>query len=150
MTLYEINNAITEVLEGAIDPETGEILNEDLVAAYEQLQLDRSTKVENIACFIKNLKAESEAIKGEVKNLQARQKANENKAEHLKEYLAFCLQGEKFSSPKASVSFRRSEAVNVLDIDQLPEDFLRFKEPEADKTKIKDALKAGQTIPGAR
>ena len=32
---------------------------------------------------------------------------------------------------------------------QLDESFLRYKEPEADKTAIKEAIKAGQKVAGA-
>ena len=65
MTLYEINNAIIQELEGAVDPETGEIVDEALLAEYEQLQLDRETKVENVGLYIKNLEADAKAIRDE-------------------------------------------------------------------------------------
>lgn len=149
MTLYEINKLIEDALDGAIDPETGEVVDEELMAAYEQLQMDRADKIENVACYIKNLEADAKAIREEEKALAARRKAAENKAEHLKDYLQFCLAGEKFSSPRAAVSFRKSTQVQVDDIWQLPDDLLRYKDPEPDKTAIKEALKEGRVVPGA-
>lgn len=153
MTLYEIDQAIMAALEGAIDPETGEVLDDALMADYEQLQMDRETKIENIGCYIKNLEADAAAIKAEAKNLTARAKVCENKAEHLRNYLQFCLDGQKFQSSKLAVSFRKSQAVNVdigilLAYPDECDDYLRYKEPEADKAKIKAALKAGEIIPG--
>lgn len=150
MTLYEINNAIVEVLEKSIDPETGEFISDAYLEDYEQLQMERSEKIENIGLFIKNLEADAKAIKEESKNLAARAKAAENKAEHLRNYLEFCLGGEKFQSPRLAVSFRHSKKVEV-DPDKIydiPDDFLRYKEPEPDKKLIGEALKAGEIIPG--
>ena len=150
MTLYEIDNAIREVLESAADPETGELVDEELLEQYDKLIMDRDQKVENIGLFIKNLEADAKAIKEESKNLAARAKAAENKAEHLRNYLEFCLGGEKFQTPRLSVSFRHAKKVEVDPdmLDAIPEQYLRFKDPEPDKKAIGDALKAGEEIPG--
>lgn len=149
MKLYEINAAIEAALENAIDQETGEVLDEQLLAAYEQLQIDRGTKVENIGLFIKNIESDAEAIKAEAKALSSRAKGAERKAESLRAYLQWCLNGEKFQTPRLSVSYRRSQKVDAPDVFKLPEEYRRYLDPEADKTKIKDALKAGTEVPGA-
>jgi seryl-tRNA synthetase len=150
MTLYEIDQAIQAALEGAIDAESGEIIDEELLAAYNQLQMDRDQKIENIGCYIKNLEADAKAIKEEAKNLTARAKAAENRAEHLRDYLQFCLAGETFKSPRLAVSFRRSTKVEVDQnrLFEIPDDYLRYKEPEVDKKRVSEALKAGEAIPG--
>lgn len=150
MTLYEIDKAIQEALEGAVDPESGEIIDEALLAAYDQLRMDRDQKVENIGLYIKNLEADAAAIKAEAKNLTARAKAAENKAEHLRNYMQFSLNGQKFQSPRLSVSFRRSQKVEVDQnrLFEIPDDYLRYKEPEVDKKRVSEALKAGEDIPG--
>lgn len=150
MTLYEIDNAIREVLESAADPETGELVDEELLEQYDKLIMDRDQKVENIGLYIKNLEADAAAIKAEAKNLTARAKAAENKAEHLRNYLQFCLDGQKFSSPRLSVSFRRGTKVEVDQnrLFEIPDDYLRYKDPEVDKKRVSEALKAGEDIPG--
>ena len=150
MTLYEINNAIQDVLDYALDPETGEILDDAMMASYDQLRMDRDEKIENIGCFIKNLEADAKAIREEEKSLADRRRAAENKAEHLRNYLQFCLAGQKFQSPRLAVSFRKSKKV-VFDeahLYDVPDDYLRYKEPELDKKLVADALKAGEVIPG--
>lgn len=150
MTLYEINNAIQDVLDYALDPETGEILDDALMASYDQLRMDRDEKIENIGCFIKNLEADAKAIREEEKSLADRRRAAENKAEHLRNYLQFCLAGQKFQSPRLAVSFRKSKKV-VFDeahLYDVPDDYLRYKEPELDKKLVAEALKAGEVIPG--
>lgn len=150
MTLYEINNAIQDVLDYALDPQTGEILDDALMASYDQLRMDRDEKIENIGCFIKNLEADAKAIREEEKSLADRRRAAENKAEHLRNYLQFCLAGQKFQSPRLAVSFRKSKKV-VFDeahLYDVPDDYLRYKEPELDKKLVAEALKAGEVIPG--
>jgi len=147
VNLYEINQEIDRAIQNCIDPETGEILDD--TSELDALTLARDEKIENIACYIKNLKADAEAIRTEEKKLAERRKTCENRAEWLKKYLANNLQGEKFKSPRVAVSWRRSQAVVVEDIWKLPEDYLRYKDPEPDKTAIKDAIKKGFDVEGA-
>ena len=144
MKLYEIEDAIMDVF----DPETGEILDEDKLA---RLEMERDKKIENIALYIKDLKAEAEAIKTEKMNLTKRQQTAENHAESLKRYLTKCLDGEKFKTARVAISYRKSETVEFIDgfdINLLPDQYQRKRDPEADKTALKDALKEGKEIYG--
>ena len=140
--LFEINQAILN----CIDLETGEIID---TAALDRLEMERDTKVENIALWIKNLNADAAALKAEKQALDARQKAAENKAESLKKYLAAALNGSKFTTPKVAITWRRSESVEVTDISKLDDDYLKYSDPTPDKTKIKAALKLGIELEGA-
>ena len=139
MKLYEIDNAILE----CIDTETGEVIDIDKL---NELQLERDTKIENVACWIKDLKAEAEAIKTEKNALAERQKAAENKAESLKKWLAYALGGQKFSTAKCAVSFRNTESVEVTEegleaLMKEHDELLTYKAPEPNKTAIKNAIK---------
>lgn len=142
MKLYEIDEGILS----CIDTETGEILDFDKLNA---LQMERESKIENVACWIKDLKAEAEALKGEKQAFDKRQKAVENKIESLEKWLIFALAGENFKTTKAVVSFRKSQKVDIPDIYKLDENFLKYAEPTADRTAIKKAIKEGQTVEGA-
>lgn len=142
MKLYEIDQAILD----CIDLETGEIIDTEQL---DKLTMEREAKLENVACWIKELKAEAEALKAEKMAFAKRQQVAENKMESLKKYLAYALDGQAFKTVRASVTFRKSQAVEIADIYKLDENYLRYKEPEADKTAIKEALKAGQTVAGA-
>lgn len=150
MKLYEIRNEIEAAIDAAVDPETGEIVASDVFEALDALQLAFDEKAENTACFIKNLDAEAKAIREEEKALAARRRVLENKAERCKAYLQFCLNGEKFSTPRCAVSFRRSKSVAVDEnrLFEIPEDYLRYKDPEVDKKAVREALVAGQDVPG--
>ena len=148
MTIYEINEGILN----CIDPETGEIIDIDRL---NDLQLERDAKIENVACWIKELKAEAEAIKAEKLVLAERQKVAENKAESLKKWLAYALQGEKFKTAKCSVSFRKSEVVEITDeglnnLMKEHDELLTYKAPEPNKKAIKDAIKDGLSVQGVR
>lgn len=140
-SLYEINAAI----ESCVDIETGEILDIEML---ENLQMAFDEKVENIALWIKNLNSEAEAIKKEKETLAARQKTCENKVSDLKNYLSSFLNGQKFKTPRVSISYRKSESVVVADISKLDPEFYKVVPPEADKTKVKNALKRGVILEG--
>ena len=151
MKLYEINEALEHALEAAFDPETGEILDEDALAQVETLELAREDKLEGIACWIKDLRADAEAIKTEKNNLAKRERAANNKADRLTEYLKWQLAGEKLKTARASVSYRHSEAVELADNFEpmnLPSDCWAV-EYKVNKTAIKEHLKAGETLEGA-
>lgn len=139
--LYEINNQILE----CVDLETGEIIDMDKL---QELQMEFDQKVEGIACWIKNLLSEAKALKEEKDNLAARQKACENKAASLKEYLQSALEGQKFKTPKVSISYRKSESVVVDDIAMVASEYIKYTEPTVDKTAVKQALKDGLFIDG--
>jgi hypothetical protein len=141
MNLYEIDAAILE----CVDVETGEIFDVD---KFEELSLTRDAKVENVCLWIKNLKAEAEALKVEKDAFAQRQKAAENKMESLKRYISGYLEGAKFETARVKVSFRKSESLEISEDANIPEEFLKYKEPEVDKVGLKKALKDGMQFDG--
>lgn len=141
-TLYELASQIAN-FELEIDEETGEVLNADQL---ENIEMERNAKIENICLWIKNLKSDATAYKAEKDSFEKKRKAAENKAEALKKYVQFVLAGEKFKTGRVSVSYRKSEQVECDDMAKVPERYLRFKDPELDKTKIKEALKNGENV----
>ena len=148
MTIYEIDQAIMR----CVDLETGEIIDTEKL---DKLQMEKEKKLENVACWIKDLKAEAEALKNEKLALAERQRVAENKAESLKKWLAYALQGEKFKTTKCAISFRESEAVEVTDeglnnLMKEHDELLTYKAPEPNKTAIKQALKDGLSVEGVQ
>lgn len=147
MNIYEIDNAMFSL----IDEETGEIKDYE---AFEELQMQKEEKIENTALWYKNLVAESKAIREEEKALAERRKSLENKAESLKNFVNRTLNGNKFSTSKVAISYRKSTAVEVDDefIDYAMKnnnDLLTYKQPEPNKTVIKGMLQGGFDIPHA-
>ena len=146
MTLYEINEKIRVFLENNIDTETGEILNLD---ALGDLELERSVKLENYALAIKNIRADIEAIKAEEDNLKARRERLKRTEDRLSETLKSELNGEKMSTPRVQISYRKSQSTEIIDIKIIPERFLKYPDPLPRKDEIKAAIKAGETVDGA-
>ena len=148
MKLYEIDNAILD----CIDLETGEVIDTERLDA---LNMERDAKVENVACWIKDLRAENEAIKSEKQKLDSRRKVNENKIESLMGWLNYALNGTKFKTGKCAISFRTSESVEVTEegLEVLMEEhdeLLTYKKPEPNKKAIKDAIKDGLSVAGVQ
>ena len=145
--IYQIKQEI-ENFNFEIDEETGEFLN---ALAWDELNMAYEEKVENIACYIKNLASDVLAFKAEEESIAKRRRSMEKKIDYLKKLLSNNMGGEKFSTAKCAVSFRRSETVDVEDVALLPAELLRVKTTyEADKTAIKAAIKAGKEVKGCR
>lgn len=148
MTLFEIDKAIRE-FEFDIDPETGEIMN---YGALDALTLDRTRKIENVGCYIKNLAVDSAALKAESKKMTERARIIDNKIESLKGYLNHAIEGEKFSTTNVAISWRRSESVDIISDALVPDEYCNIEQVtvrKPDKAAIKAALKAGEDVSGA-
>lgn len=143
-SLYEIDQAIL----ACVDLETGEIIDQDQL---DNLMMERSEKIESVALWVKNLESDAVAYKAEKEAFAQREKQASEKAKRLKEWLARVCEGEKFSTAKCAISFRRSESVEIADGANIPDEYIRVKTTiEPDKTAIKAALKDGVEIDGCQ
>lgn len=151
MMLYNIDQAILEAWDAAIDPETGEIVNEEALAGLKDLQEQRTPVLEGTLLCIKEEEALDDAIGAEIKALSERRTAVRKRAAVMKEYVANSLAGEKFESARVKVSWRKSQVAEYVGvIEDLPEECIRYALPEVNKTELKKLLKAGTEIPGAK
>ena len=164
MKLYEIDRKIDELLEkgfteDCVDMETGEILVDKAVSLLDALKMEQEKKLEGIACYIKNLAADSKKIREEEKNLAERRKSLENRQKRLSDFLSAYLQDRaiyRFDSARCKISFRKSEAVEIYDEavfmqfaqEKTDLELLRCKQPEPDKTQLSKLLKIGVEVPG--
>ena len=151
MSIYTIDRAIMEL----VDPETGEIMDWE---AYEALQMDREQKVENTCLFYKNTMAEAAAIKAEEENLKKRRVVLEHRAERLKQYLEYALDGQNFQTSKCSITWRKNPPKVELTEPALAiawalshgrKDLITERAPDISKDGLKQILKTGEEIPGA-
>lgn len=142
--IYEIDDIILQ----CVDEETGEVDVEKL----DRLTMENDAKMENIALWIKDLKAEEAAVADEAKKLESRSKALGNKAESLKSYLAYKLGGRKFKTAKCTISYRTSAKVKVADDCDVNNFSERFKaitvEVKPNKSAIKEYLQNGGELEG--
>lgn len=140
-SIFEIDRQFEEL----IDPETGELLDYD---AFLELQMERDSKIDNTACWVKELTAQANAIDAEIKSLTERKKSAQAKAQRLTEYLGTVLGGEKFSSARCAISYRKSEAVEV-DEELCPKKYMvKTVTVKPDKKAIKELLKTGKAVKG--
>ena len=154
-SLYQINEKVDSIMakiQSAFDETTGEIIDEELYTESQKeldnLEIAQNNKIENIACYIKNLHSEVFAIENEIKTLSQRKKVKENQLKRIKEYLANFLKLKdikKIETPKAVVSFRKSEQLEITDEEEAIEwcrhrGFLKNK-PEIDKAEVKKYIK---------
>lgn len=151
MKLFDIDEKLAACVKldesRVVDTESGEIIDLEAIAA---LEMERDKKIENLGCWYKNLLADAEALKAQKNAFAEREKAAKAKVESLRGFLGRYLNGKKFETAKVAMSFRKSEAVefDAKCIGDVPEEFLKFKDPELDKVAVKKAIKAGETIPG--
>ena len=159
MTLYDIDAQIA-ALDGAaeddmlIDEETGELVS--VAQALDALRMEREAKLENVACWVKNLSAEADAIREEENRLVKRRKAAETKAANLKTWMLAAMTHEdgttdKLKTGRVMVSLKKNPPSTVVDDEALlPWKYKTVKEIVAqDKAAIKSAILAGEEVPGA-
>lgn len=156
MKLYEIAADYAALLEAI---EAGEIPEEAINDTLESVTAVLDDKVDNIACYIKNLTAFVAEIKAEEQALAERRKAKEKQIDRMKAYLSETLLRvgrDKVETARNKVSFRKSQSVHIEDEHAFVEwarvngdDYLTYKEPTINKTAIKTAIAGGIKIAGA-
>ena len=150
MNLYEITR---EAQELAFLLETDE-LTPELEAALLINQDQLQAKAGNYAKVIANIQSDSDSIDAEIKRLKAMKDTKDRSISRLKEALrdAMLVSGiDKIESSLFKLSLRRSEAVEVDVVEALPNAFQNIKNVvTADKLAIKEAIKRGENVMGAR
>ena len=167
--LFEIEQSMMNLLEYGVDDETGEVVEteEEFNKLYESIQLDLQTKLDNSNCLCKILDGEIDVIDKEIKRLTAEKKRRENKKEWLKNRVDTFVRRQftddqgnldveglnayKLNLPHSKISYRKGDSVDVFNMDLLPTKYIKKKVEESpDKTAIKNDIKNGKDISGAR
>lgn len=144
-SLYELTGQYLEIYNMELDEET----KLDTLDSIDW-EIEYETKVENYIKVMKNIDADVEARKAEIKRLTELNKADEKKKEHLKDTLSASMKTtshERVDTPLFKVSFRKSQAVEV-DETVLPEAY-KVATWKPDKKRLKEDLKNGLEIIGA-
>lgn len=142
MRLYDILSEMYSL----IDEETGEILDSE---RFTELLKMKGEKLENAALLIKDVKGDKEKLQQEIKRLQGKVAVLEHTEERVKELIKSVLNGEKFKTSKVSIYYMETDAVEILDPEKIPSEYIKVvKEPM--KTEIKKAIKGGISVDGAQ
>lgn len=144
--LYELNAEFNQLWMLLEDEEVDE---EMVIGAFETATEDLTVKLENCCKYIKNIDAEIAGLKAEEERLYARRKAKENAIKRLKELMKLAMNtaGEKkLPCGTFTVSVQNNPPSVVMDeqyIENIPEDYLKYRDPEIDRKKLKDHLEKG-------
>ena len=151
-TLWEIKESIAQILY-APSEEPGEMSEEEfneLDAELGKLKIQFDEKVDACIKAIKNRKAESKMIAGEIKKLRQMKQASDNNTERLTNYVMNMMDSLKIAQAGTGLfkaSIRDSPmTVEELDIHEVPEDFVAV-ELKLKKREVIDHIKETGEIP---
>jgi hypothetical protein len=150
-SMYEISREAMDIVSAL--EETGGELTPAIEVALRINQNELQEKSINYANAIEKLSNDLNYIDMKIKKYQQFKKTTEKIIQRLKETVVHNLQIygiEKIETPTMKISIRRSEAVEVHE--NFHEDIYMIKKVTytPDKTRLKEAIKRGQNIEGAR
>lgn len=150
-SVYELKQGFI-LLANMIEDET--VSDEDILDAWNNQTDDLKEKFENCCKYIKNVESDIAGLKEEEARLKAKRKALENSIERFKGLMHETMNAageKKLPCGTFTVSLQKNPESVVMDepyIENIPEEYLKFKEPEIDRAKIKEHLKAGMDLEG--
>jgi uncharacterized small protein (DUF1192 family) len=152
ISIYQIEQSYNQLAEELIE-NGGELtpeLEQSLAITEEQLQ----NKSVAYSFVIKEMDADIDIIDAEIKRLQAAKKQREKASEYLKDRIKHAMDLfsiDEIKTPLVKINFRKSESVEVENVNALPYAYKTVKVVEtADKVAIKEAIKNGADIIGCR
>lgn len=139
MKLYEIDEQIASLID-----EDGCITDEE---KFNDLQMARSEKIENVGLYVKNLRADIDAYKNEIKAFQERKEQTERKITSLENWMQYALDGARLKTDRIQIGYRKSTRVEIDEDAKLPEQFVKVT-TTPNKAEIKKYLKQGFKLQG--
>lgn len=152
-SLYQLATDFRDQLDSLFDQETGEAL-----PAFDEFRVMLGNKANQVAAYVLNCESDAAQAKEAIKRIKALQTAYERKADRLREYLAENMKTAGIHEIKAAdgsfvakLYVDRDESVEIEEGAFFAADLCNDpKPPEPSKTKIKNAILAGQPVAGAR
>ena len=148
---------LAEQLEADDDTRTQALAElEATLLAEEGNKLALAAKADATCWVIEHLRGQAAYRQQQAKRLTELSRSDASRADALEDSLVLVLtrlqpSATRFSFPNHELSSRKSQAVEIDDEDALDSQWLSFSTTsKPDKAAIKDALKAGQLIPGAQ
>lgn len=153
MSIYNDVFLIDQQLQNMQESACVEDVTEQQRILAETREYILNTGLEKLCKVRQNRKAEVEALKEEEKRIVAKRKAMENSLDWLEGYIAdvFALSGEKKATYGTfTLSFRKSVKCVIDESVFNDERYQTIEEiRKIDKMAVKEALSAGEVIPGA-
>ena len=155
LNLYRIGAETQQLYEqviGTLDEETGEV-DLEAVTALEAKKEEFAAVAINYATVVRMLNSRKSEAEAEIKRLKEISDKLGRAVDRMTNTLSAACQGlgfDKINGLTAEISFRKSEQTIIDNAEMLPSEFVKEKVTYApDKTAIKNAIKAGQDVPGA-
>ena len=147
MNVFELNNAIKQVQEKDLDPET-------LKDTLESLELPRNEKLDNVATWIEENNMKLQWLKEKKHQLSDVETSIKNQNERLQEFLTQAIDdsGQKEIQTENHILKPRNykDSVIVEATEKLPIDYIVCSEVvKPNKKLIYEDLKKGKSIRGA-
>ena len=147
MNVFELNNAIKQVQEKDLDPET-------LKDTLESLELPRNEKLDNVATWIEENNMKLQWLKEKKRQLSDVETSIKNQSERLQEFLTQAIDdsGQKEIQTENHILKPRNykDSVIVEATEKLPIDYIVCSEVvKPNKKLIYEDLKKGKSIRGA-
>jgi len=150
MNIFKIQSEYQQIVTELI--ENGGELTPDLELAMQITKDNFHSKSESYGYCIREINYNKEIIEKEIERLQKLNRSCNKTIDRLKDNIELAMntfEVDKIETPLIKISFRKSESVEVENVNQLPNEYKVIKVTEsADKFKIKDAIKAGEKIEG--
>lgn len=143
MTLYELTGQMLQ-LQNILEEEDNADYVQTVLDTMEGLDFEIEQKADGYARIIRNLTANIEGLKAEIKRMTNREKALENNIVSLKDRLEksmIALGKEKFKTELFSFNIQNNPPRVVIDdYAKIPAEFLIAQEPKIDSRAIKEFL----------
>lgn len=149
--IYELTQDFLTIQEMMEDPELDP---QTLADTMEAVEGELEIKAESYAKIMKNLDGDVEALENEIRRLTSRKKAIEENIKRMKVALQGMMEvtgKTKFKTDLFSFGIQKnapSVVIDVEDVYDIPEDYLKYKAPEINKTAIKEAIQKGENLEG--
>lgn len=152
MTLYEMTNELRSLVDALSDVELADEEREQIISDTME-GIGEAEKFNAYGKVIRQLEADAEMLDGEIKRMTEAKKRAKDGAERMKSALDTYMtikNTDKIDTGLFRFSYRATEKVIINDDALLEPRFIRQKvTEEADKTAIKQAIKAGEEVAGA-
>lgn len=148
-TLYAIAERYREVLgmEATTDDERAALVN-----ALDSMEGEFTEKVENVVRYIRNCEADTDTLRAEEIRLATKRQALTKKAENLTAYIEAMMMMTGKREIKAGIfdlKFAKNPpSIIVINEADIPREYFIAPEPVLSKSALRDAVKAGEVIPG--
>lgn len=149
--IFNIKKEYLTLIQEVIDND-GEFTPE-LLEKVKINEQELQEKAVNYAYVVKKFEYDNKVIDEEINRLKELKESNKRKIDKLKEIVLESMrlcEIDKIEGQTLKLSFRKSEAVNIIDESKISDNLMTTKITKTpNKTAIKEAIKEGADIKGA-